>query len=136
MDTIVRAAGEDTRPRGAAADSSELLDRFVDDGFCFLPAVLNASSLVELTAAFRAAQEPVMAAWERSGAQNGMGLASRSFDLNEFEQPGSFLRDSTWLRCLLENPVVTSLAASVCGEGHQLVSNAVGGQRPCSYHTL
>lgn len=111
--------GEDI-PLQPGTETSELLRQFLDDGFVLHPGVLDPESLAELTSAFREAQEPVMAAWERSGAREGTGPASRSFDLNEFESPTSFLRNDVWLKTLLENPVISSLAQAVCGNGHQL----------------
>lgn len=114
--------GEDV-PLGVGAaspDTSALLRRFVKDGFVLQPDVLQPRALAELTDAFRTARAPVMAAWERSGAREGNGAASRSFDMNDFGSPESFLRSEVWVKILLENPVIRSLAQAVCGAGHQL----------------
>eukprot|EP01052_Picozoa_sp_SAG31_P053829 SAG31_NODE_13997_length_833_cov_0.618529_2_plen_119_part_00 len=70
---------------------------FLQDGFVMLPA-LERESLEQLTSAFRRAQKLRQAVWEESVAQDGTGPLSRSFDMNDFEMPSSFLRNEAWIR--------------------------------------
>ena len=103
-----------------AEAGTERLQTFLDDGLVVVPDALAPGALAELQRAFRTAQGPAEAAWRASGAPHAGGPASRYFDMTGTAEPDDFLRDPTWLRVLLENPLITSLAQGVCGDGFQL----------------
>lgn len=94
---------------------------FLDQGFVVCPAAIPPDDLARLKKSFRAGRVPVETAW-REQLQRGelQGNSWRTFDLNDHERPGSFLRDTTWMETLLENPMIDELARQVCGENHQL----------------